>query len=151
MLFMAFLQKVCYCNFNHNNPMLFSVCRRKKIVIAVGSFIAFLQKVFLGKFKDICNGFTITIQWQRAVLGLVFLMGLRLYPFELDEINPMKLRKILFLPQTDFYKESRLPVVFTNRKERYQDFNKTVNNKKSSHSSTSYSSKNSEVFHKEKC
>ncbi len=36
---MAFLQKVSFCNFIRNNPWLFSACQRKKIVIAVASFI----------------------------------------------------------------------------------------------------------------
>ncbi len=39
LIFMAFLQKVSFCNFICNNPWLFSACRRKKIVIAVASFI----------------------------------------------------------------------------------------------------------------
>ena len=38
-IFMAFLQKVSFCNFIRNNPRLFSACRQKKIVIAVASFI----------------------------------------------------------------------------------------------------------------
>jgi len=38
-IFMAFLQKVSFCNFISNNSRLFSPCRRKKIVIGVASFI----------------------------------------------------------------------------------------------------------------
>jgi hypothetical protein len=38
---MVFLQKVRFCNFIRNNPRLFSACQRKKIVIAVASFMNF--------------------------------------------------------------------------------------------------------------
>lgn len=86
-----------------------------------------------------------------SFIGFASLMGIALYAFELDEINPMKLRKVYFLPQTNFYQENRTPLVFTNRKERSKDFVKSMNNKKNSPSSSGKYSKSSEDFHKEKC
>jgi hypothetical protein len=38
-LFLAFLQKVSFCNFIRHNPRLFFACQRKELVIAVASFL----------------------------------------------------------------------------------------------------------------
>jgi len=42
----AFLQKVSFSNLNRNNTRPFSACRRKKIVIAVASYIFFFISLF---------------------------------------------------------------------------------------------------------
>jgi len=47
-IFIAFLQKVSFCNFICNNPRLLSTCWRKKIAIGVGSFIFYIFFSLIG-------------------------------------------------------------------------------------------------------
>jgi len=61
-IFMAFLQKVSFCNFIRNNPRLFFTCQRKKIVIAVASFI------FLFIYSDILA--ESTIFWSKEEISV---------------------------------------------------------------------------------
>ena len=70
---------------------------------------------------------------------------------DLDEIDPMKLPKILMLPQTNYYKENRIPITFIKSEDRKEEFFKKQNRKKYSTSSKKINMKSSEDFHKEKC
>ncbi len=61
-IFMAFLQKVSFCNFTRNNPRLFSTYLRKRIVVTVAAFI------FLFIYSDLLADSTIF--WSKEEISV---------------------------------------------------------------------------------
>ena len=70
---------------------------------------------------------------------------------DLDEIDPMKLVKIMMLPQTNYYKENRIPITFIKSEDRKEEYSEDQIRKKYKKSSKKINMKSSENFHKEKC
>ena len=91
---------------------------------------------------------------RQKIVYIVFLLIIcttYIKAFELENIDPFKLAIIMMLPQTSYYKETRFPVVFTERIERYDEFAKEQRKKNFNPPPAPMNIKSSEDFHKQKC
>ncbi len=82
---MTFLQKVSFCKFIRNNPRLFSAYRRKKIVIAVASFIFTTSTSFLASADfEYGEDLTYSIEYLGITVGTAHLIVL---PTKVEQNN----------------------------------------------------------------
>jgi hypothetical protein len=85
------------------------------------------------------------------IINICLLGNINIQAFELDDIDPFKLSKIMMLPQSSYFKQHRIPIVFNNSREKASEYEDEENRRRMNPSTATGNMKSSEDFHKKKC
>jgi hypothetical protein len=89
----------------------------------------------------------------KRFFGIVSLLciSFQINGIELEDIDPFKISKIMMLPQTDYFKQYRIPIVFNYSSQKESEYENEVNRKMMNPNTSTLNMKSSEEFHKGKC
>jgi hypothetical protein len=89
----------------------------------------------------------------KRFFGIVSLLciSFQINGIELEDIDPFKISKIMMLPQTDYFKQYRIPIVFNYSSQKESEYENEVNRKMMNPNTSTLNMKSSEEFHKRKC
>ena len=85
------------------------------------------------------------------IINICLLGIFNIQAIELDDIDPFKLSKIMMLPQTNYFKQHRIPLVFNNSSEKASEYMDEENRRRMNPATATINMKSSEEFHKGKC
>ena len=85
------------------------------------------------------------------IINSCLLGNINIQAIELDDIDPFKLSKIMMLPQSNYFKQNRIPIVFNNSREKASEYEDEENRGRLNPSTFTGNMKSSEEFHKGKC